>query len=1141
MVCLLLCSTLYAVSSAASESWSCRIDGISAFAMTEDGKNILAASSSGVYYLFNEYGEVVRQDDLGNEITSVDISENNMILGTKSATLILNFSGEKLSHLTSGPVLSVAISENGSWAISGTEENVFIFPSLRSATEIFMDAPVHDVTISPDSKRAAAATSNRIYLFSIDDITTSEDHEISSTTSMQFLRDGSLATGTKDGSLYLIGKAVDQIGENLGSIITVETGEDMIVVGTSDRIYLYDSSGREITQFAVDNLVDCDISSDGFIAAADTKKLYMLNENGEVLWQKDVGDIKSVEISSDGRNVAVTTDNGILFFCNWTDTFDGSRLFPYPSRGQYSFEDFKRVWTYPVLHVVTPYIKQRIMRAAVGDVNGDGIDEIVVSAGKKLVVLDSEGQVIAEKDVGEEVLHIAVVDIDGDIVPEIFYTVNDGKYDIFVLDFNGEFEDVKDFDFTSYFGVSSKDKKEAAIVPVVFYDIDEDGRTEILAVVNSGYTLHPRGILAFEYLSGDVEWFYESAASLSLDAFYDIDEDGKPEIVLGSHSCCNGSVVGDRDDCHVYVSVLSVDGKEVWSKEIASSLKVVWLGVGDINKDGRIEIVGTVLYANNVYGRIFVMDNKGEILYDEDGLNYSPWLGGIADFDGDGFREIVVTDSDGNVSMYSHTLELLKSESITAYQLSEVEEINDIDGDGDKEIVVRVWDRSVRILNSDLGEEWSKVFESGPVPEGLVANVSGCGNDLFILMGNALEMYSFEGEGEYLCAKFVSPTSTPVESTSPTEKSEPSPTENYSWIVAFLAVILIFISFFILKKSVRKREVPEIHTHDLMILSLEKRDKTNYQISLESVNRTILPVRSARTIEISPEMRSEIIARIDYTSKVIINYLDPGRKKPLEKPTEELKKMGTVIYKNFIPRDFAQKLTHQYMILETEDVQIPWELMYSDQFFALKYAISRRIKSEKVSEIHKKKKREKKALIIADPTGKMPEAVKECEYLKETLQDSFVITYINPEEARKVDVMFHLSQGYDIIHYAGELKKEPCLPVYKDVLTCAEIERNLEGSPIVFLNGCGSAKTFSYNIEGLAEVFLQRGALSYIGSLWSIHDRRAAEIAAEFYQNCLSYPVGEALRLSREKYYSPEDITWAAFVMYGDPTLNLCR
>ena len=71
-------------------------------------------------------------------------------------------------------------------------------------------------------------------------------------------------------------------------------------------------------------------------------------------------------------------------------------------------------------------------------------------------------------------------------------------------------------------------------------------------------------------------------------------------------------------------------------------------------------------------------------------------------------KEIVITDSNGNIKMYSHTLELLKKKSIATYQLSDVEGINDIDGDEEKEIVVKLWDRNVKILNSSLEEEWSK-------------------------------------------------------------------------------------------------------------------------------------------------------------------------------------------------------------------------------------------------------------------------------------------------------------------------------------------------------------------------------------------------------------------------------------------------
>lgn len=299
---------------------------------------------------------------------------------------------------------------------------------------------------------------------------------------------------------------------------------------------------------------------------------------------------------------------------------------------------------------------------------GNGINEIIVGDGRKVVILDSERRVLSESDAEEEVLHIALLDVDGDTVPEILYTVNDSRFTIFVLDFeNGKFEKVEEFDFMSHFGVSYREKREAAIIPVILYNIDEDENPEIIAVVNSGYKLKPQGILAFEYPSGNVEWFYESAPGVSADAFHDIDEDGKPEIIVSFQSPCNGSVVGDRDDCHAYLAVLELNGKEVWCKEIASGLKVVRAGVEDINKDGKIEIVGTILDANNVYGRIFVMDRNGKIMYDKDGLDYSLWLGGIVDFDENGFKEIVVTDSDGNVSIYSHTLELLKTESIAVY------------------------------------------------------------------------------------------------------------------------------------------------------------------------------------------------------------------------------------------------------------------------------------------------------------------------------------------------------------------------------------------------------------------------------------------------------------------------------------------
>jgi CHAT domain-containing protein len=1143
VVCLLVCLLgQIPLSSASSESWSYGIERISATALTEDGTVVLAGTSSGFYCLFDEYGEVIYQEELDTEITDVDLDKTSMILGTKTGTLILTFSGEKITHFTSEPVLSVAISENGSCAISGTRENIFLFPFLKSTMELFVGGPVTCVSLSSDGNKAAAATSQRIYL-SADDFTFSQDYDISSATSMQFLKDGSLVAGTKDGSLYFIGETVRQIGDSLGPITAIETGESVIMASTSTTLYVYSSSGIERARITMENIVDCDISSDGrFIAVVDTQNLHVLNDVGEELWKVPIDNAKSVEMSSDGKYITVAAEKEIFFSKNWENTFSGTHSYPYPSRELYSFDAFKKVWSYQVPHAFTPYSKQEQMGCAVGDVNGDGKKEIVIADGSKLAISDSGGRILDEKDAEGEILHIALLDVTSDSVPEILYTVNDGRYTVYVIDYKNETN--TKFDFTQYFDVSTKEKREAAITPVISYDIDNDTLPEVIAVVNSGYTLIPRGIIAFEYPSGTVEWFYESAASLVIDAFCDIDKDGKPEIIVGSHACCNGSVVGDQDDCHVYLIVLDLEGKEVWRKEVGSGIQVVRSGVEDIDSDGDLEIVGTASYVNQIHGHLFVMDKDGETLVDRDfDSSLSPV--GICDFDNDGMKGIVVTDSDGNVTMCNHELTVLKTSSIATYQPSEIEAITDMDGDGNKDIVVKVWDKSFRILNSSLEEEWKWESEDSTVPMALVTNVSGCGNDLVIVAERAVELYSFEGEENDLCAGFTSPH-TELPPSASLDETPASVFDRYTWILAFFIGIAVFVFVSVIGELTGKFRISELlhstmrnRNDDLMILSLERRSETNYQVSLESVQGEIHPAKSSRAIEISPQMRSEIIKRIDYTSKVINTFLLQG-KKP-EKTAEELKRMGTVLYRNFIPQDFAQQLVYHYLVLEVEDVQIPWELMYSEEFLALEYAISRRIKSEKVLPLRKQRKRRKKALIIADPTGTLPEAVRESEYLADCLQGYFTVTYLRPEKARKVDVMYHFSQGYDIIHYAGELGESTCLPVNEDVMTCAEIERTLEGSPVVFLNGCGSARAFSHNIEGLAKVFLEKGALSFIGSLWSIHDRTAAEIAEEFYRNCLHYPVGEALRLARAKNYSSGDITWAAFVMYGDPTLNLYK
>jgi CHAT domain-containing protein len=60
--------------------------------------------------------------------------------------------------------------------------------------------------------------------------------------------------------------------------------------------------------------------------------------------------------------------------------------------------------------------------------------------------------------------------------------------------------------------------------------------------------------------------------------------------------------------------------------------------------------------------------------------------------------------------------------------------------------------------------------------------------------------------------------------------------------------------------------------------------------------------------------------------------------------------------------------------------------------------------------------------------------------------------------------------------------------------------------------------------------------------MWPVLDAEAADFAIAFYNAVLEgHLLGEAMRLARVKAAeaSPDDPSWASFVLYGDPTFSL--
>lgn len=294
-----------------------------------------------------------------------------------------------------------------------------------------------------------------------------------------------------------------------------------------------------------------------------------------------------------------------------------------------------------------------------------------------------------------------------------------------------------------------------------------------------------------------------------------------------------------------------------------------------------------------------------------------------------------------------------------------------------------------------------------------------------------------------------------------------------------------------------------------------------------------------------------------------------GATEPLQ---HRVTRVGSMMYRLVMPepmQGFVGDVSSSLSIT-TNDLELPWELMHDDRDFLcltrpvarmpMGRAFPRRLRKHVQSGLLRF------LLIYSDPDGNLPKAAHEVEAVREALEQEWEsrieIQVLRGDEVtgRRLNRLL-TDEAFDVIHYAGHAAFDPDDPDLsglllhdREVFFAQKIRRLLTGRPLVFLNACETGRTANENTpqkvgqylgtpaEGLASAFLYGGALACIGSLWPIFDRSAEQFAIRFYQYVLEGNlVGEAMRLARVdiKQEFPEDITWASFVLYGDPTFGL--
>jgi hypothetical protein len=288
---------------------------------------------------------------------------------------------------------------------------------------------------------------------------------------------------------------------------------------------------------------------------------------------------------------------------------------------------------------------------------------------------------------------------------------------------------------------------------------------------------------------------------------------------------------------------------------------------------------------------------------------------------------------------------------------------------------------------------------------------------------------------------------------------------------------------------------------------------------------------------------------------------------------EKLRDIGSTLFQMFLSAQTGAEISSlpigTNVIFYSHDHEIPWELLYDGSNFLSLQRIFTRMSAEDLrtpgipeeqAAFH--------AIVIYNPTGDLEHAESEGRLIASTIESqcaslkrvgiTFGVQTISGTDAVKAYVIRSLdgkkSPAVDLVHYSGHVAFIQAKPhssgfrLSDGILRCYELPK-LTNSPIVFVNGCQSARSgssgslVSFSLaRGLAQAFIAAGASAYIGSLFPVEDEIAAEIAKLFHEHLFQgLSVAECLHkaisaVNAMRGFSP---TLLSYSVAGDPTARL--